>query len=257
MFTTPTSIREIEYTGPVQRGAQGLSARRVQEWLAFHGHRTAIDSDYGEATERAVQSFQRARGLPVDGRVMASTWETLLEPMQAAVSFTPQGRGLAQAMKDVAAAHVAQNPIELGGDNRGAWVRLYMDGNEGRAWRWCAGFVFFVMRQACSALGKPQPLRTTFSCDTLAGDARAAGRLVPWEDIASGVVPWSDLGPLSIFLCRRTPGDWTHTGFAFEGRGNTFATMEGNTNDDGSSNGFEVCCRLRGVKDKDFVVLQP
>jgi hypothetical protein len=63
------------------------------------------------------------------------------------------------------------------------------------------------------------------------------------------------VGPLAIFLVRHSPGDWCHTGFAVRGEGGTFATIEGNTNDDGSSNGFEVCGRSRSVKEKDFILL--
>jgi hypothetical protein len=35
----------------------------------------------------------------------------------------------------------------------------------------------------------------------------------------------------------------------------TFESIEGNTNDDGSSDGFEVCARTRGYARMDFVVL--
>ncbi len=34
-----------------------------------------------------------------------------------------------------------------------------------------------------------------------------------------------------------------------------FHTIEGNTNDDGSRNGYEVCARRRGYGKKDFVLL--
>jgi hypothetical protein len=34
-----------------------------------------------------------------------------------------------------------------------------------------------------------------------------------------------------------------------------FKTIEGNTNDEGVSNGFEVCMRSRSYKDKDFILL--
>jgi hypothetical protein len=62
---------------------------------------------------------------------------------------------------------------------------------------------------------------------------------------------WSSL----VEPMRHSPGDWCHTGFAVAGSGTTFSTIEGNTNDDGSSNGFEVCARSRSVKDKEFILL--
>ena len=46
------------------------------------------------------------------------------------------------------------NPREIGGQNMGPWVRLYMDGREGAEFPWCAGFVCFVLAQACEAMGR-------------------------------------------------------------------------------------------------------
>jgi len=34
---------------------------------------------------------------------------------------------------------------------------------------------------------------------------------------------------------------------------NSFATIEGNSNEEGSSNGFEACARQRGYDKKDFI----
>ncbi len=63
------------------------------------------------------------------------------------------------------------------------------------------------------------------------------------------------LPPGTVFLNRRVSSDWTHTGFVVEARGETFATIEGNTNDEGSREGYEVCARTRGYAKKDFVRL--
>lgn len=255
MFSTPHALKEIAFPGVLQNGSKGAGVRRLQEWLGFNRCHTSIDGDFGDGTERALKGFQEARQLPQTGTLDATTWSRLVEPMTSVLALEPAATSLPAAMLEVAKAHLGQRPIELGGDNRGPWVRMYMDGHEGPQWRWCAGFVCFILRQACDALAKPLPLRTTFSCDSLAAFAREAGRLHRGEDIACGRVTWSDAGPLSIFLVRHSPGDWCHAGFAMAGSGTTFATIEGNTNDDGSSNGFEVCSRSRSVKDKDFILL--
>jgi hypothetical protein len=60
--------------------------------------------------------------------------------------------------------------------------------------------------------------------------------------------------PGSIFLARATPSDWTHTGIVVESASESFETIEGNTNDDGCREGYEVCQRTRGYGSKDFVV---
>jgi len=57
--------------------------------------------------------------------------------------------------------------------------------------------------------------------------------------------------PLSrtgIFLVRRSSTDWTHTGLATAFNHDAFETIEGNTNNEGSREGYEVCSRSRGYK---------
>jgi hypothetical protein len=61
-------------------------------------------------------------------------------------------------------------------------------------------------------------------------------------------------GP-ALFLVRLSDDDWCHTGFATDFRDGSFTTIEGNTNEAGGSNGFEVCRRQRGYDKKDFVRL--
>lgn len=251
----PHVMRELSFDGVIQRNDEGVKVRRVQEWLKINGFATGIDGDFGPATEKCVTRFQHARGLPETGRVDEQTWRLLIEPLTRALaerSF-PAQTTLSDAIKQVAEQHLAEHPIEVGGDNRGPWVRIYVDGNEGLSWRWCAGFITFVMRQACMLLDKPLPIEGSVSCDLLAAQAKDAGLFVRGADVENGSVSWTDLGASQIFLVRRTTNDWTHTGFSFEGEDTTFSTIEGNTNEDGSANGFEVAQRMRSLLKKDFI----
>lgn len=52
-----------------------------------------------------------------------------------------------------------------------------------------------------------------------------------------------------------TGTDWTHTGFVTMFNKDFFDTIEGNTNDDGNREGYEVCARTRGYKNEDFIKL--
>ena len=54
---------------------------------------------------------------------------------------------------------------------------------------------------------------------------------------------------------RRTSTDWTHTGLVTAFGDELFHTVEGNTNDEGSREGYEVCARMRGYGSKDFIML--
>ncbi|MFD3445219.1 peptidoglycan-binding protein [Microbacteriaceae bacterium 4G12] len=55
-----------------------VSVRSLQHLLNAHGARIAVDGLFGPATDSAVRSYQRARGLVVDGVVGAATWSSLI-----------------------------------------------------------------------------------------------------------------------------------------------------------------------------------
>jgi hypothetical protein len=249
--------KELAFDGVIRKGDLGLKVRRVQEWLKINGFGTGMDGDFGEATKKCVTRFQTSKRLQETGEVDELTWNLLVNPLVKALAPLgfPPGTKLSEAILRVAEQHLGQHPIEVGGDNRGPWVRVYLDGNEGPSWRWCAGFVTFVMKQACMELGHALPIAGSYSCDSLAYQAKQAHLFVPGAEMESGGVAWSDLGRAQIFLVRRTPTDWTHTGFSFDGKNTVFSTIEGNTNEDGSANGFEVAQRLRSVPKKDFIRL--
>lgn len=237
----------------VTAGVRNSTVQRIQEWLNFHQCRTGIDSDFGPATKACVKDFQQMKGLTVSGKVNASTWEKLVEPMRMALESPAGISALTQAaaVRATASQHVDQHPVEIGGQNEGPWVRLYCEGNDGLPWAWCAGFVSMIMHQAHFYQGVKSPIKGSVSCDSLAAQAKAAGLFVSGRDVARGDVPWSALGESCIFLRRRTSTDWTHTGIALDASGPAnalvFSTIEGNTNDEGSREGYEACRRKRGL----------
>jgi peptidoglycan hydrolase-like protein with peptidoglycan-binding domain len=69
---------EIDFNGPVERGARKMPAQRVQEFLTLSGFAVSIDGDFGAATEKRVRDFQEARGLTVTGVVDVKTHERLV-----------------------------------------------------------------------------------------------------------------------------------------------------------------------------------
>ncbi|MDH4195620.1 MAG: hypothetical protein OEW33_08290 [Nitrospirota bacterium] len=112
-----------------------------------------------------------------------------------------------------------------------------------------------MLKQAAETLQMTAPIQGSGSCDTLAAQGKAAGVFVKEPDLTRGNKTLEDLSRASIFLVRRTPTDWTHTGFATSFDQISFDTIEGNTNDEGSREGFEVCSRSRGYGKKDFIIL--
>jgi Putative peptidoglycan binding domain len=242
---------EVELERELTQGDTGQAVGRVQEWLNLHGFGLVVDQDYGPVTARQVGRFQDAAGLPTTGEVDAATFDALVGPMTEALrQRLDQSTGLGQAVVEYAAAQLAVHPRETGGENRGPWVRLYMQGHSGPAFLWCAGFASFVLSQAAESLQVDKPVDGSFSCDSLAAQAREAGRFLAETDADPATVPAG-----SIFLVRRTAADWTHAGIVTEADADGFDTIEGNTNDDGLREGTEVCARRRGWTGKDFIVI--
>jgi hypothetical protein len=230
--------------------------KRVQEWLCNHGLRIQIDSDFGPVTKQAVQKYQKQARLPVTGAVNPATYAKLVAPLARAFRpVEPNGMTFAELTMAIARQHLAEHPVETGGDNRGPWVRAYMRGNDGPQWLWCAGFVTRIMKVAADTLGVSSPIRGSFSCDALAEQARSSRLLVTGPELERSSPATTGLSGGAIFLVRRTRDDWTHTGFVTAFNDTSIETIEGNTNDEGSRNGYEVCSRFRGYKGKDYIRL--
>lgn len=233
-----------------KRGSRGKRVRIIQEWLSLHGLHVQIDGRFGPATEEAVRRFQRKKRHRATGVVDKKTYKELISPIvRATKEIEPRNRRLGRLVVAYAKQHLKEEPREIGGQNRGPWVRLYMKGREGTDQPWCAGFVSYVLRQACESAGVPVPIRPSASCDVLASRARKKGLFVEGSSLESV----SDLGPGFIFLNRRTANDWNHTGFVASWGDEVLQTIEGNTNDDGSREGYEVCARFRDCEKKDFI----
>ncbi len=241
-------VLEREY----KRGDQGPKVRLIQEWLCLDGFQVVIDGAFGPATEAAVRQFQTQAGVGVDGIVGDTTFPQLILPMTRALApVASDGATMGSMVVSYARQHFAQRPREIGGQNRGPWVRLYMNGHDGAEWPWCAGFASFILTQACNTVNAPVPVTPSVSCDSLAASAKQNGRFVAEGQLTDR----TGLTPGSLFLIRRTDTDWVHTGIVLDAQGDVFHTIEGNTNDDGSREGYEVCQRVRGYAGKDFVLI--
>lgn len=244
-------MRDLVLESRLHKGDRGRQVTLIQEWLGLHMLRVAIDGDFGPATEAAVRRFQARAGLEASGVVDADTFAALTAPMTRALRPIPaNGQDLGSLVVAYAEQHLVEQPREIGGDNRGPWVRLYMKGNHGPEWRWCAGFACFLLEQACATLCVPLPVESSFSCDRLAQSARTR-RTFLTESEARSRRP----SPGSFFLIRRTDIDWIHTGVVVRTDSDVVETIEGNTNDDGSRNGHEVCRRIRRGRNIDFIAI--
>lgn len=126
--------------------------------------------------------------------------------------------------------------------NDGPWVEAIqrVTGNR-KGDAWCASFVTFVLDIAYR--GK-NPLVRSASCDALLAYAKAKGWLV------------TQPLPGDVFLVMKTSTDAVHTGIVRGVGRATVATVEGNSNDDGSRDGWGVVKRpARKIAGLTFVRL--
>lgn len=246
--------KELNWALPISIGAKKISAQRVQEWLTYSGFGTPIDADFGPATELRVKDFQASKKLNVTGSVDQQTFEALVDPLVKAVApLNHVGKTLSRLVCDFAAQHVALHPIEIGGENRGPWVRAYM-GWEGNDAKWCAGFACFILQQAANALGIKLPITPSQGVDAVVLSAKHNNHFVPGNRVMAGAFPKAQIVPGSFFVVRNTSADWTHIGIVSAAQQDAFRTFEGNTDSGGSSNGFEATARARGYAKKDFII---
>jgi peptidoglycan hydrolase-like protein with peptidoglycan-binding domain len=248
----PPDLPDLKIGAPKKQGSSGEKVRLIQGWLCLHGFKLVVDGGFGSATARQVRAFQNANGLPVTGIVDDETYARLVHPMIAALSPIAPDGGIGRLAVAYARQHLVQHPQEVGGENRGPWVRLYTDGQEGEDSPWCAGFATFILDQACLSGRVAMPLPKTLACDELR--SCAGDRFLPQPTPSQR----RRITPGSLFLRPNPPGKkprYAHTGIVVQADADTFKSIEGNTNDDGSAEGFEVCARVHGYRGLDFVVI--
>ena len=240
---------------PLRVHSTGNGVRRVQEWLGLHGLGVVIDGDFGPATERAVVSFQRSAALDVaPGLVDRRTWDALTAPLRVASSVVPAAM-FGDAAIAIARSHLRYQAREVGGDNCGPWVRHYC---RGQSVAWCQGFASTIWADAGRMVGREPPLGLVLDgiwclfVPRMVNEARARGAFISGREFPPDRGAARTL-PGSMFFLRGGPYGYTHVGLveAMHADG-TMTTIEGNTNDDGSANGYEVARRVRRIASSDF-----
>jgi hypothetical protein len=254
-------IKELNIKSLLKIGSTGEDVKKVQEWLnlwRYHDrewyHIVTVDGEYGPQSEKIIKLFQKKMNLEVDGVVGVNTFRKLSEPMANAFSFI-QGTDLRKLIVQYAGQHLENMPRELCNSNKGPWVRAYMDGNEGKVWAWCMGFVQTVLDQAFTSLnGNFQSIMPkTYSCDVVGEYGKENGKLIRNASLRSNP---EQIEAGDIFLIVKEPWDWTHTGIVTGLDDDWIHTIEGNTNDEGLREGFEVCRRMRNFKNNNIDIFK-
>jgi hypothetical protein len=138
------------------------------------------------------------------------------------------------------ALFVAQTQIDVReiGNNGGAAVDRYLRSvGLGTGFPWCMAFVYWCVQMAATRLGTTNPL------------VRTAGVLRMWNETTLPKIPGrstAGIAPGDIFIMNFGGGKG-HTGFVTRIANGIVHTIEGNTNDEGSREGYEVAERQRAI----------
>lgn len=129
---------------------------------------------------------------------------------------------------------VKEQPI---GSNWGPDVQKYLNSVDLTSSNpWCMAFIYWTVQQYCNQYGYTNPLFKTGHVKT------------EWLKSKSlWVKKGEEVKPDDIFIIINPDGTG-HCGFVVKVVGNTLYTIEGNTNKDGSRNGYMVCERQRSKK---------
>ena len=148
---------------------------------------------------------------------------------------------LTEKLVQLAAYHcdvlkVQEDPI---GSNRGPWVDIYLESAGASPGEpWCAAFVTYLLKQ-CGWSDFPS----------------APAAVSSWSHRAAqsdGTVETPGRGDLFYLLHANGEG---HIGIVVENEGETIRTIEGNSNTDGSREGFEVVRHQRPLDGLRFIRL--
>ena len=239
----------------VRRGeADGAIVRAVADALGGFGYRgEGASAGFDASLASRVKLFQSqhfdANGLPlkVDGEVGPMTWGALFGDAQT--NDRTSGIAGAALLKAVGEIGVMEDPV---GSNRGTRVEEYLASvGLPPGLYWCMSFVHWCFLQAANEAGIDNPFPRTGGCLDAWSRVRAASPnriLTKAQAIANPAA----VKPGMVFILDHG-GGLGHTGFVQAVTGGALATIEGNSNPDGSSNGIGVfALNRRKVVDREL-----
>lgn len=158
----------------LKKGDQGAEVKEVQTLLMGKGLLTneEINGIFDNETYRAVRTFQaqnldqHGQPLTVDGKVGPLSWWSLHHPKpiiqtHSAIDFMqmpPESMGGSKRGRAALAVAISELKVgagEVGGNNRGPFVKKYMNGLAPEGEPWCAGFLSYCFSKIPSGMPFP------------------------------------------------------------------------------------------------------
>lgn len=225
----------------LKKGSSGAAVRELQKLLVKRGYAVDIDGRFGPQTYRAVRAFQsqnldqHGQPLTIDGVAGPITWWSLSHPKPliekpSAVDYgtmPPKSLGGSRAGRAALAMAIRELKAgagEIGGNNRGKWVKKYLEPaglKEGSSW--CAAFVSWCFLAAHKGDRNMMPFQYSAGARDIQGQFRKKG----WaSDPQDGYEPRP--GDL-VFWWRESLQGWKgHIGLVHQLRDGMLYVIEGN-----------------------------
>jgi hypothetical protein len=225
----------------LKRRDTGEDVMELQRLLTQRGYPVDIDGEFGPKTYNAVRAFQtqhldqHGQPLVVDGAVGPLTWwalthETPFIRTPSAIDYREMppkelgGSKIGRAALEAAIGELNAGACEIGGNNRGKWVKKYLTpGGMPEGNPWCASFVSWCFLRA----GGDDRAKLPF---TYSPGARALLKLLQkkgWTHApGSGYQPVP--GDLVFWWRIRADGWQGHVGIVHQVRDGMIYTIEGN-----------------------------
>jgi hypothetical protein len=188
---------------------------------------------YGETTAEYVGKFQASQGIQTTAEVGEQTWNALFSPDTIVAVVGPTAMSWGRNEGGYGGNPVVyEDPLS---SNWGPRVSQYIKaaGFSGPC-AWCMCFVMWCLIQASKGMGVKMPMPLSGSCSGVYNWAKANNKLVKTPE------------PGDIFLVRGGDTGYYHCGFVTSVNGDRFSSVEGNSNNNGSSDGIMVAIRSSG-----------
>ncbi|MDM1033820.1 CHAP domain-containing protein [Myroides odoratimimus] len=136
--------------------------------------------------------------------------------------------------------NVQEWPIK---NNKGPGVKKYLNSvGLGEGYAWCMAFVYWCVQEVCNDYKLSNPLLKT------------GGVLNQWNSRANLHVSTPQPGDIFIMDFGKGQG---HTGIVIEVQGDSIVSIEGNTNDEASREGYIVAKKKRKISSINKGFLRP
>lgn len=210
-------------------GSSGADVEYLTERLHETGFLSSRETLFDNEVRKAVRAFQahhvgpNGRPLSVDGIVGPLSWWALegnVTPVMVQPPNVMPGGGsrAGRAALKVALAEMNAGASEEGGNNRGPWVKKYLNGFADEGNSWCAGFVSWCYQQSST----PMPFRYSVGAQSIRNKFKAKG----WGFDAADTPP--EPGDIVVWW-RGTTRSWQgHIGLVHHCSDGILYTVEGN-----------------------------